>query len=156
MEETTKEVPMEPVQIPTNALVLISDGRHARLLRNQGTPVNPKLSLEREMLHENPSTREQGTDRPGRRQGSDSSNRSALEQTDWHQLEEQRFASEIAEVLYQLGHAGKYQDLVVVAPPKMLGDLRSQFHQIVTKAVIAEVPRDLTKYSAPEIGSMLS
>jgi protein required for attachment to host cells len=38
----------------------------------------------------------------------------------------------------------------------MLGDLRSKFHQTVSKAVIAEVPRDLTQYSAPEIGSMLS
>jgi protein required for attachment to host cells len=147
---------MEPVMIPTNALVLISDGRRARLMRNQGTPVNPKLSVEREMLHENPPTREQGTDKPGRRQGSEGSTRGAIEQTDWHQLEEQRFASEIADVLYKLGHAGKYHDLVVVAPPKMLGDLRSKFHQTVSKAVIAEVPRDLTQYSAPEIGSMLS
>jgi len=147
---------MEPVHIPTNALVLISDGRRARLLRNQGTPVNLKLSVERELEHPNPPTRDQGTDKPGRRNGSDGVSRGAIEQTDWHQIEETRFASEIAELLYKLGHAGKYHDLVVVAPPKMLGDLRSKFHQTVTKAVIAEVPRDLTQYSVPEIGQMLS
>ena len=33
---------MESVNVPANALVLVSDGRRARLLRNQGTPVNPQ------------------------------------------------------------------------------------------------------------------
>ena len=148
---------MEPVQIPTNALVLISDGRRAMLLRNQGTPVNPKLSVEKELQHDSPPTREQGTDKPGRRNGGGMGTPGgAIEQTDWHHREEQKFASEIAELLYKLGHAGNYHELVVVAPPKMLGDLRSKFHQTVTKAVIAEVPRDLTRYSVPEIGNMLS
>ncbi len=147
---------MEPVQIPTNALVLISDGRRARLMRNQGTPVNPKLSVEQELQHDSPPNREQGTDKPGRRHGPGGVSGSAIEQTDWHQLEETRFAAEIADLLYKMGHAGKYHDLVVVAPPKMLGDLRAKFHQTVSKAVVAEVPRDLTQYSAPEIGSLLS
>ena len=36
----------ESVQVPTNALVLVSDGRRMRLLRNQGTPVKPQLIVE--------------------------------------------------------------------------------------------------------------
>jgi protein required for attachment to host cells len=147
---------MEPVTIPTNALVLVSDGRRARLLRNQGTIANPKLTVERALERDNPPTREQGSDKPGRLHGSDGVSRSAIEQTDWHQLEEQRFAAELAEILYQLGHAGKYAELIVVAPPKMLGDLRSSFHPKVSSAVIAEVPKDLTQYSEPEISNLLS
>jgi protein required for attachment to host cells len=146
---------MEPVHIPTNALVLISDGRRARLLRNQGTPRNPQLIVEHSLEQVNPATRDQGTDKPGRRHGSGSIN-GAIEQTDFHQLQEKRFAAEIAEMLYKLGHAGRYEELVVVAPPKMLGDLRANFHPEVTGAVVAEVPRDLTTYSVPEIGKMLS
>lgn len=147
---------MDPVHIPTNALVLVSDGRRARLMRNQGTPRNPQLIVEHSLEQVNPPTREQGTDRPGRKHEAMGHSRSAVEQTDWHQQQEQRFAAEIAEMLYKLGHDGDYEELVVVAPPKMLGDLRAKFHPRVSDAVVAEVPRDLTTYSVPEIGKLLS
>jgi protein required for attachment to host cells len=147
---------MEAVQIPANALVLVSDGRRARLLRNQGTPVSPQLIVEKSIDRVNPPTHEQGTDKPGRGHNADRVSRGGIEQTDWHQLEEERFAAELAEMLYKLGHAGDFADLVVVAPPKMLGDLRAKFHPKVAGAVVAELPRDLTQYSAPEIGQMLS
>jgi protein required for attachment to host cells len=103
----------------------------------------------------NPATREQGSDKPGRVHGTDGVSRSAVEQTDWHDQEEKRFAAELAEMLYKMGHAGGFEDLVVVAPPKMLGDLRAKFHQEVSDAVVAEVPRDLTQYSVPEISRLL-
>lgn len=147
---------MESVQVPTNALVLVSDGRRARLLRNQGTPVKPQLIVETALDRVNPPTREQGTDKPGRLHGGDGVSRSAIEQTDWHTQEEERFAADIAELLYKMEHAGKFEELVVVAPPKMLGDLRAKFHQEVADTVIAELPKDLTQYSVPEIGRMLS
>jgi protein required for attachment to host cells len=147
---------MDPVLIPANALVLVSDGRRARLLRNQGTPRNPQLIIEHSLEQVNPPTREQGTDRPGRKPGTDGVSKGAIEQTDWHQQQEERFAAELAEMLYKLGHAGRYEELVVVAPPKMLGDLRANFHNEVSSAIVAEVPRDLTNYSVPEIGRMLS
>ena len=147
---------MESVHIPANALVLISDGRHARLLRNQGTPVKPELIVEQAFDRVNPPTHEQGTDRPGRLQNAAGVPRSAIEQTDWHQRDEELFAAELAELLYKLEHAGKFDELVVVAPPKMLGDLRARFHPKVADAVVAELPRNLTSYSVPEIGKMLS
>jgi protein required for attachment to host cells len=155
MPVSMKENAMDPVNIPTNALVLVSDGRRARLLRNQGTPRQPQLIVEHSLEQVNPRTREQGTDQPGRKHGTDGNARSAIEQTDWHQRQEERFAAEIAEMLYKLGHAGGYEELVVVAPPKMLGDLRQKFHQEVKNSVVAEVPRDLTTYSVPEIGRLL-
>jgi protein required for attachment to host cells len=147
---------MESVHVPTNALVLVSDGRRARLLRNQGTPVKPELIVEQAINRENPPTRDQGSDKPGRRHGPGGAIGGAIEQTDYHHQQEERFAAELADLLYELGNAGKYEELVVVAPPKMLGDLRANFHQKVSGAVVAEVPKDLTQYSVPEIGRMLS
>lgn len=147
---------MENVEVPTNALVLVSDGRRARFMRNQGTPRKPQLIVEKAMDQVNPPTREQGADRPGRKHGTDGNARSAVEQTDWHQLEEERFASEIAEELYQLGHANRFNELVVISPPKMLGDLRSKMHPKVSECIIAEVAKDLTNYSPPEISRILS
>jgi protein required for attachment to host cells len=144
------------ISIPTGTLVLVGDGRKALFLRNKGTPLHAKLVTERVLEQDNPPTREQGTDRPGRTNGTDGVSRSALEQTDWHQLAEDRFASEIADALYRTGHAHGFEHLIVVAPPKVLGNLRAAFHPEVTKRVIAEVPKDLTSQPVQELVKLLS
>jgi len=146
----------EHVRIPSAALVLVSDGRRARFLRNKGTAANPELVLESALDSENPPTREQGTDRPGRTHSPDGHSRSALEETDWHQQAEERFAAQVANLLYHMEHAHKFDELVVVAPPKMLGDLRARLHPEVAGCVIAEVAKDLTGQPLPEIGRLLS
>lgn len=147
---------MESVYIPAKALVLVSDGRRARFLRNRGTPKEPQLIVEQVLEQENPATRDQGTDRPGRYLNSDGVSRSAYEETDWHQQQEERFAAEIADELYRMEHAHKFRELVVVAPPKMLGDLRAKLHPEVANCVVAEVAKDLTGHPVPEISKLLS
>ena len=146
----------EHLKIPTAALVLVSDGRRARFLRNRGTPVAPELVLESALDSDNPPTREQGTDQPGRTHAPDGHSRSAVEQTDWHQQAEERFAAQVANLLYHMEHANKFDDLVVVAPAKMLGDLRARLHPEVAECVIAEVAKDLTGHPLPEISRLLS
>ena len=87
---------------------------------------------------------------------SDGASRSAYEETDWHQQQEERFAAEIAEELYRMEHAHRFRELVVVAPPKMLGDLRAKLHPEVANCVVAEVAKDLTGHPVPELGKLLS
>lgn len=128
--------PTEHVKIPAAALVLVSDGRRARFLRNKGTAAHPELVLESTLSSENPPTREQ--------------------ETDWHQQAEERFATQVANLLYQMEHARKFDELVMVAPPKMLGDLRARLHREVADCVIAEVARDLAGHPLPDIGRLLS
>jgi len=147
---------MENIQIPSAAMVLISDGRRALFLRNRGTPVTPELALEHSLAVDNPSTQEQGSDRPGRTHAPDGRSRSAIEQTDWHQRAEERFAALVADTLYRMEHAHEFHELVVVAPPKMLGDLRLHLHPEVAGCVVGEVPKDLTGHTLPEIGKLLS
>jgi protein required for attachment to host cells len=147
---------MESVHVPTNALVLVGDGRRALFLRNRGTPRHIELITEREMSQDNPPNREQGSDRPGRYLGADGVSRSAFEQTDWHQQAEQRFAGEIADTLYQMAHAHRFEELVLIAPPKLLGDLRAALHTEVSDRIVAEVPKNLTPNPVPEIAKMLS
>jgi len=144
------------VHIPSNALVLVGDGRRALFLRNKGTPRALELIVEREMRQENPPTREQGTDRPGRHHGVDGVSRTAIEETDWHVRAEEQFASEIAETLYEMEHAQEFDELVVVAPPKMLGDLRAAFPPEVAQCIVAEVPKDLTAHPVPDLAKVLS
>jgi protein required for attachment to host cells len=144
------------VHIPRNALVLVGDGRKALFLRNKGTPRDVELIVERELHHENPATRDQGSDRPGRKPGADGVSQSAIEQTDWHDQAEERFAAEIADTLYEMEHAQKFDELVVVAPPRLLGNLRAALHPEVSQCIVAEVAKDLTSHPVPEIAKVLS
>jgi protein required for attachment to host cells len=62
----------------------------------------------------------------------------------------------IAALLYEMEHAQQFEELVVVAPPKMLGDLRAALHPEVAQCVVAEVPKDLTSHPIPELTRLLS
>jgi protein required for attachment to host cells len=147
---------MTQVHIPRNALVLVGDGKKALFLRNKGSPREVELIVERELQQDNPPTREQGTDRPGRKFGSDGVSRSAIESTDWHDRAEEHFATLVADTLYEMEHAHQFDELVIVAPPKMLGDLRAAFHPEVAQCIVAEVPKDLTSHPVPELARVLS
>ena len=57
---------MPKISIPRDAFVFVGDGRKALFLRNDGDDKFPHLKTERVMFGENPPTRAQGTDEPGR------------------------------------------------------------------------------------------
>jgi protein required for attachment to host cells len=142
--------------IPHSALVVVGDGRKALFFRNEGTPRHVNLVVERVLEQDNPPTHEQGTSKPGRYLGVDAKSRSAVEETDWHQLAEDRFAHEISAALYRLAHAHAFEQLIVVAPPKTMGNLRESFHPEVTQRIVAEIPKDLTGQPKEEIARVIS
>lgn len=137
--------------IPHEAWVLVADGEKALVLTNAGDREQPNLKVLNIFEHSNPATRDQASDRPGRFNDGPSVHRSAVEETDWHRFEKQRFAVELAETMYKAAHAGRYTDLVVVAPPMVLGALRKQFHQEVSKRILAEVNKTLTGHPIGQI-----
>ena len=146
---------MAKTRIPTDALVLVGDGEKALFLRNKGDAEYLNLVVEGIQAQDNPATSEQGTDRPGRTFSSDG-RRSALEETDWHRFAEERFAEEIAQTLYRRAHRNDFKQLVVVVPPKVLGNLRKAFHKEVTDRIIAEVPKELTSHPVAEMEKLLA
>jgi protein required for attachment to host cells len=139
------------LHIPHDALILVGDGRKALFLRNRGNPRRVALVVEQILEQDNPPTREQGTDRPGRANASVGAARSAMEEADWHHIAKERFAVELAEALYRQAHANRFEKLVVIAPPKILGDLRKAFHAEVARRVAAEIPKELTSHPVAEI-----
>lgn len=146
---------MSAVTIPADALVFVGDGQKAIFLRNKGTTEEPDLEVEDVLTDKNPPTRQQGTDKPGRFSDASANHRSSVEPTDWHQLEEDRFAGEVAEALYKAAHKGRYKKLVVVAPPKTLGVLRKEYHKEVSQRIVAEVDKDLTGHPIDKIEDVL-
>jgi len=142
--------------ISHNALVLIGDGQKALFLRNKGTAQQVRLEVEQILEQDNPATREQGTDRPGRSVSSVGTARSAVEEVDWHHLAKERFAGEIAEALYRQARDNRFDKLVVIAPAKILGNLRKAFHAEVTDRIIGEIPKELTSHPIPQIERLVA
>jgi protein required for attachment to host cells len=142
--------------ISHNALVLIGDGQKALFLRNKGTAHQVKLEVEQILQQDNPATREQGTDRPGRSLSSVGTARSAVEEVDWHHIAKERFAGEIALALYRHAHDNRFDKLVVVAPAKILGNLRKAFHAEVADRVVGEISKELTSHPIPQIERLLA
>jgi len=144
------------LRIPHDGYVFVADGRKALLLRNEGDAEYPNLKTEQVFEQDNPPTREQGTDKPGRSYASVGGRRSSMEQADWHELEEQRFAKDAANTLQTLVRERNIEALVIAAPPKFLAELRKSMHQEVEKRVIAEVDKDLTNQPVHAIETLLT
>jgi protein required for attachment to host cells len=147
---------MNKIQIPHEAIVFVGDGRKALFLRNEGDEKFPNLKTERVFLDHNPPTHEQGTDKPGRSFSSVGHGRSAVEQTDWHELEEHHFARTVAEALEKLVRERKVKAVVIAAPPRTLADLRQALHKDIKAHVIAEIDKDFTKQPVYEIEKHLA
>jgi protein required for attachment to host cells len=144
------------VKIPHNAFILVGDGEKALILRNEGDAGVLDLKTEQVFTDRNPPTHEQGTDRPGRSFSSVGAGRSSVAQTDWHRLEEHKFAREVAATLERVVRERGVEALVVVAPPRALAELRKAFHPEVKKRIVAEIDKDLTKFPIDQIEKHLA
>lgn len=146
---------MAGLRLKHDCWVLVADGERALFLRNGGDATYPNLSVVREIEEQNPPTHEQGADRPGRFHDGPSPHRSAVEDTDWHRLAKERFADELAERLYPPAHKGEIKDLVIVAPPLVLGEPRKKLHKEVVDRIVAELPKTVTNHPLHKIEEML-
>lgn len=142
---------MSGVSIDHNAWVMVGDGKKALFFRNECDATYPNLQIIDVLEQDNPRTGEQGTDRPGRSFSTVATHRSAMQETNWHQLEKHRFAKQIADVLYTAAHRGDFSKLVIAAPPMIMGDLRKAMHKEVSDKVVSEISKDLTNMPPSEI-----
>ncbi|HEX8654939.1 MAG TPA: host attachment family protein [Allosphingosinicella sp.] len=142
------------MRLPHNSFVIVADGEKMLFFRNEGDSDYPQLIVERNREHEAPANIDLKTDEAGSRHGV-GPGRSAYEETDFHQLEKDRFAHDTAEMLKRLALRNEYEQLVVVAPPKTLGELRKHYHKEVEKRLAAEIPKDLTNMPVRDIERVL-
>lgn len=146
--------------VPHNARVLVADGRKLLFLRNEGDAQALNLQVELADEQSNPATRDQATDAAGRASSTGPAGRngqsgSSMEPTDFHQLEEDRFAAGAAEMLKKRALANDFEKLIIVAPPRTLGELRKHYHKEVEQRLAGELARDLTGHTIPDIEAAL-
>jgi len=143
------------VLLKTGSWVLVADGQKALFLRNDLNTKDYDLRVVWHQESENPPSIDQGSDRAGRANSVPGMRRAALQETDWHQLSEDHYGKEIAAILDRAAHDGAFDEIVLVAPPKVLGVLRAEISQKTMKKVVAEVPKTLTNHPIEKIESLL-
>lgn len=143
------------MHVPHDAFVVVADGRKMLFFRNDGDSDYLNLIVERVREQNNPPDRDQSTDAPGTTFSSVGNGRSSYQETDFHQLEEDRFAAETAALLKRRALENDYDALIVVAPPRTLGELRKHYHCKVSERLIGELDKDLTRHPIREIETAL-
>ncbi|MEN3791496.1 host attachment family protein [Fulvimarina sp. MAC3] len=149
---------MSSVEIGYETWLLIADGEKALFLKNLGDQELPNFEIQRVEEQDNPSDAEQSANRPGRAGDGGASNphRSAFEDTDWHKLAKERFAAELADILYKMAIKHRFEKIVLVASPSTLGELREHLHKEVEHRIVGEIAKDLTNHPLGKIEDILT
>lgn len=132
--------------------VVVADGEKYLLMRNKGDQEFLHLEVIEHEQSETPPAREMATDRPGRQHDAKRDTggevaaygTSAMDDTDWHRLAEERFAKTLAERLSVMVEKGMLGALVVIADPRSLGVFRAACDDRLRAVIVAEMDKDLT------------
>ena len=128
--------------LPNGALVAVVDGEKLALFRNSGH-ADIKLSA---------------VDIPemeGRASGGSGHPTSAANPDNDTQAED-GFAMGVAQTLNHWALTGKLTDLLVIAAPRTLGELRKHWHKDLQARLVGEIAKDLTGHSTDDIASAIS
>jgi protein required for attachment to host cells len=140
--------------IPHGAHVMVIDGARMALFRNKGKDFDPNLELIEQQQDVTPRTSDIGTDQLGRAFQSLGGHQRAYEQTDYHQLLEDKFAAQACTKLEALLAQGE-QGAILIAAPHVLGTMRKQLKPKSRARLIAEIDKDYAGRSAADIARML-
>jgi protein required for attachment to host cells len=135
------------MKVPHNALVAIVDGERFKLMRNTGPMFEPKLEFVAEPSFRMPV--------PGAESRSDDRGTltTAGSQTD---LAEVAHGAAVVEWLNAKALHGEIDQLVVVADPRTLGEMRPQYHKALQTRIVAELAKELTWESPQAIAETLA
>lgn len=141
-------------------LIVVADGSRARFLEPGEDPrtLVPGVHGDMTAAEARRPVRDLVTDRPGRGFASARSEaRHAFEPAhDIHKMQKHDFTARLAEVLDEAFGEGRFDRLVLVAPDRSLGELRSLLSARVRGAVSHEVAKDLTRATPAELRQALA
>ena len=141
--------------LPHNALVLVADGTKQLFLRNHGDENQIDLRTEAHDQREDRKDRDYHTDAPGTQGQRWGDARPAMEETDFHQQEEDRWIKEAAEELKKRALRNDFDALAIVAPPKALGVLKKCLHKEVARRLVCTVNKEMSGRPIPDIEALL-
>ncbi len=136
--------------------VMVADAARARLFMSDGQDVQPIDGA----TFDNPAahgfSRDLRSDKPGRTIESVGGAHHAQEpKHDPHREAKAAFARRVADYVEQGARDGKFDNLVMVAPPQMLGDLRGALGHHAAARLAGTAPKDLMKVPTAELKTHL-
>ena len=137
--------------------ILVCDGARGRILVNRGRGTGLSEIESAEDRDARVPTRALGADRPGRSRDSFGEGRHGVAPpVDWHRFEKERFAKEMAALVNSAALQNKFDRVMLVAPPRVLGDLRKALNAQATAKIGGEIGKDLTQVAVHDLGPHLS
>ena len=135
---------------------VIADGGRARFVeRDEEGAFRTLSSFVSTELHQ--SAHELGRDRPARVKESASPSRHAVEpRRDLHEAAKEEFVRTVGTELAHRHGQGQFDELVLVAPPGVIAELKDSLSKPTAKAVVKELHKDLTKVPDHELIGYLS
>ena len=135
---------------------VIADGGRARFVeRDEDGAFRTLSSFVSTELHT--SAHELGRDRPARVKESASPARSAVEpRRDLHEAAKEDFSRTVADTLAGDLKDGKFDELVLVAPPGVIAELKGSLSKPTAKIVVGVLLKDLTKVPDHDLAGHLS
>jgi protein required for attachment to host cells len=144
------------MRIPHDSYVLVADGAKMLFFRNEGDADQLNLKVIAAEQQADEADRDIKTDAAGRKPSAPGmGGGSSAGETDFHQQAEDRFAAEAANRINRAALAGEFEKLIIVAPPKTLGELRKHYHKSVESRIAAEIAKDLTGHPVDRIEKAL-
>jgi len=119
--------------------VAVADGEKFNLFSNTGDEAHPELTAMPEPTIETVN------------KGSGSSHQNSSANPDDSQAAEDGFAGGIAGLLNKRVLDGEISDLVIIAAPRTLGELRKRYHKKLSEVLRGEISKDLTGHALHDI-----
>jgi protein required for attachment to host cells len=134
---------------------VIADGGRARFVeRDETGAFKTVLSFVSSELHER--SHDLGLDHPARVKESANSAHHAIEpRRDLHMAAKEDFVKLVAETLDAEHGRGQFDSLVLVAPPRVLTELKQYLSKPMAKLVVDGLQKDLTKVSDYDLAQHL-
>lgn len=132
------------MQLPKGATIAVADGEKLLLFHNTGDVANPKLTAL--------PTADVASDN----KGSGARHQSSSGNPDTSQVEEDSFSAGIADFLNRQVLDGKISDLVIIASPRSLGEMRKRYHKKLVATLLGEISKDLTGHSIRDIETSIA
>lgn len=134
--------------------ILIANRVGARIVLQEGEQWTSIAELPNE--HGRLRNQDLDSDRPGRTFSRTTAARHALEPGETsHDLIAERFARDLAEHLAHARMAGKFERLMLVAEPRLLGMLRAALDPVTARCVIGSVNKDLQAVEVRDLAEHL-
>lgn len=141
--------------LPHNALVLVADGRKMLFLRNHGDESLIDLGIEAHGQREDLKDREIKSDAQRTTKQSAGFGRPAMDETDFHQADKDRWAKDAADELRKRALRNDYDALAIIAPPRTLSVLRKELHKEVERRIVLTLTKEMTDRPIPDIEDLL-